>query len=158
MSARPAVRTRQQGSFVLPMPPADAFDLFTAEGEERWVAGWVPVILSDCGATEPGAVFLTDHGGESTIWTVLEADRAAGRLAYSRVSPGRRAGTVRVRLSADGDGTRIGVAYDINSLGSGGDEAVRSMDEAGFERMLDQWRRLIGDALDRENAARPAAA
>ena len=142
-------RTRQHGSFALPLPPTEAFDLFTAEGEERWVAGWEPVILSDCGATEPGAVFLTDHGGEQTIWTVLEADRAAGRLAYSRVSPGRRAGTVRVSLAPRPDGTRVEVAYDLTSLGGDGDRAVRSMDSAGFGRMLGEWQRLIGEVLER---------
>src|SRR5688500_5125686 len=132
MNRSKALRTRQRSSFRLPVPPEEAFELFTAEGERRWVAGWDPVILSDCGATEPGAVFLTDHGGEPTIWTVLEANRGAGRLAYSRVSPGRRAGTVYVSLAGDRDGTRVEVAYDITSLGSDGDEAVRAMDEAGF--------------------------
>ena len=149
-SRLPALRTRQRGSFTLPIPPAEAFDLFTAEGERRWVAGWQPVILSDCGATEPGAVFLTDHGSERTIWTVLEADRAAGRLAYSRVSPDRLAGTVRVQLSPGNAGTRVEVAYDITSLGTEGDEAVRSMDQAGFESMLEEWARLIREALDSE--------
>lgn len=142
-----ALRTRQEGSFTLPVPPSRAFDLFTAEGERRWVAGWDPLILSDCGALEPGAVFLTDHGGEQTIWTVIEADRPAGRLHYSRVSPGRRAGTVRVRLIEDGDGTRVDVAYDITTLGTEGDDAVREMDEAGFASMLDEWSCLIHQAL-----------
>ena len=147
-----APRTWQQGSFALPLPTSEAFDMFTAEGERRWVAGWEPVILSGCGATKPGAVFLTDHGGEHTVWTVLEADRAAGRLAYSRVSPGRRAGTVQVRLVPNGAGTRVDVAYDLTSLGGDGDQAVRAMDEAGFKRMLEEWERLIRAALDREPA------
>lgn len=145
-----ALRTRQEGSFALDLPPAEAFDLFTAEGERRWVEGWEPVILSACGATEPGAVFLTDHGGETTIWTVLELDRAAGRLAYSRVSPGRRAGTVRVHLSADEAGTRVEVGYDITSLGPDGDDAVRGMDDGGFVRMLKEWNRLIRQVLESE--------
>lgn len=153
-----AFRTRQQGSFVLPLPPDQTFDLFTAEGERRWVAGWDPVFLSDCGATEPGAVFLTDHCGEQTIWTVLEADRSAGRLAYSRVSPGHRAGRVEVDLTADGAGTRVKVAYDLTSLGADGDEAVRSMDRDGFNRMLGEWERLIRAALDREKATSGAIA
>jgi hypothetical protein len=151
-----AVRARQQGSFKLPVPPAEAFDLFTADGERRWVAGWEPVILSGCGATEPGAVFLTEHGGERTIWTLLEADRGAGRLAYSRVSPDRRAGTVKVQLSPDNAGTRVEVAYDITSLGSEGDDAVRSMDEGGFDTMLKEWHRLIREALDSERPTIPA--
>ncbi len=77
-----APRTRQKGSFTLPLQPEQAFDLFTAEGERRWVDGWDPEILSDCGALEPGAVFLTDEGGEQTIWTVIAADRSAKRLLY----------------------------------------------------------------------------
>jgi hypothetical protein len=105
------------------------------------------VILSSCGATEPGAVFLTDHGGEQTIWTVLAADRAAGRLAYSRVSPDRRAGTVEVRLQAHDGGTRVEVAYDLTSLAGEGDDSVRSMDQAHFAKMLEEWNRLIRQAL-----------
>ena len=143
----PAARTRQQGGFVLPLPPEQALHLFTAEGERLWVDGWDPVILSDCGATEAGAVFLTDHGGEYTIWTVIEADRAAGRLLYSRVSPGRRAGTVAVRLDPEGDGSRVTVAYDMTALGPEGEATIATMDSAGFAEMMRQWHRLISDHL-----------
>lgn len=138
-----APRTRQKGSFTLPIPSDQAFDLFTAEGERRWVDGWEPEILSDCGALEPGAVFLTNHGGEQTIWTVIEADRSAGRLLYSRVSPGRRAGTVGVELADEDGETRVNVAYDITALGTAGEAAVSAMDAAGFAAMLAEWRNLI---------------
>lgn len=143
-----ALRTRQHGRFGLALAPDAAFELFTAEGERRWVDGWEPAILSDCGATRPGAVFLTNHGGEATIWTVIEADRAAGRLLYSRVSPGRRAGTVRVTLDPDGDGgTSVAVAYDLTALSPAGEAAVAALDAAGFAAMLDEWQRLIGAAV-----------
>ncbi len=142
-----APRTRQKGSFTLPLQPDQAFDLFTAEGERGWVDGWNPEILSDCGALEPGAVFLTDHGGEQTIWTVIEADRSSGRLLYSRVSPGRRAGTVGVKLADEDGGTRVHVAYDITALGTEGETAVAAMDAAGFASMLAEWRQLIERSL-----------
>ncbi len=156
MSIQNALRTRQCGSFSLPLPPSIAFDLFTAEGERRWVPGWEPTILSDCSATEPGAVFLTDLGGEQTIWTVIEADRASGRLLYSRVSPGRRAGTVRVRLAAEATGTRVEVAYDITALGTEGKEAVRAMDEAGFASMLAHWKKMILAIASRSDGSQAA--
>ena len=143
-----AVRKRQQGSFTLPLAPADAFDFFTPDGERLWVDGWNPVILSDCGATQPGAIFLTDHGGEETIWTVIEADRPAGRLKYSRTSPGRRAGLVAVELRPDATGTSVTVSYDITALSADGEESVKSMDEAGFEAMLGEWERLIRRAIE----------
>jgi hypothetical protein len=142
-------RAQRQGSFRLPLAPAVAFDLFTAEGEREWVDGWEPVILSSRGATAPGAIFLTDHGGEETIWTVIEADRANGRLKYSRVSPKRRAGTVTVRLRDDGEGSVVDIAYDITALGPEGERAVKDMDEAGFAAMLQEWERLIRGALER---------
>ena len=137
------IRTKQRGGFQLPMPPQEAFDLFTAEGERRWVDGWDPIILSTCGGEEPGAVFLTDHGGEQTIWTVIECNRETGRLKYSRVSPGRRAGTVQVSLSPDGGGTKVEVAYDLTAIGADGEHAVRSMDASAFDAMMAEWKRLI---------------
>jgi hypothetical protein len=140
-------RSRRQGRFDLAIPAAQAFDLFTAEGERQWVAGWDPVILSACGALRPGAVFLTDHGGESTIWTVIAAGRGAGRLHYSRVSPGRRAGTVEVRIAPAKSGASIHVAYDMTALGPDGEAAVTAMDETAITAMLGEWKRMIEAAV-----------
>lgn len=145
------LRTRQQGTIDLPVAADEAFDLFTAEGERRWVPGWNPVILSACGCQEPGAVFLTDHGGEHTIWTVIEADRQLGRLRYSRVSLGQRAGTVRVDITPSGSGSQIAVAYDLTALGPGGAAVVRTMERGGFAVMLAEWRRMIVRSLGLED-------
>jgi Polyketide cyclase / dehydrase and lipid transport len=137
-------RSAQSGTIHVPLPPERAFDLFTAEGERLWAPGWDPKVLSE-------SVFLTGHGGEETIWTIVEADRQAGRLCYSRVSPGVRAGTVRVNLSPDGAGSRVEVSYDMTALGPSGVEAVTKMDRDGFAAMLRDWERLIGEAI-RANA------
>jgi hypothetical protein len=147
----PPVRTRQQGAFCLPLAAQQAFDLFTAEGERRWVPGWEPVFLSSCGGNEAGAVFLTDHGGEQTIWTLIEADRERGKLLYSRVSPGRRAGTVRVEIEPISSGSEIAVSYDLTALGPDGEVVVRTMDRGGFATMLAQWRRMIVGSLRLED-------
>ena len=133
-------RSAQSGIIYVPLPPERAFDLFTAEGERLWAPGWDPKMLSE-------AVFLTGHGGEETIWTIVEADRHSGRFCYSRVSPGVRAGTVRVSLSPDGSGSRVGVSYDMTALGPLGVETVTKMSRAGFAAMLSDWERLIGDAI-----------
>ena len=140
-------RSRRQGRFDLAIPAARAFDLFTAEGERQWVVGWDPVILSACGALSPGAVFLTNHGGEATIWTVIAADRVAGRLHYSRVSPGRRAGTVEVTISPAKSGSSIHVAYDMTALGPDGEAVVAAMDEPAFAAMLGEWKNRIEAAV-----------
>lgn len=147
-------RVRRRGDFHLAIPPEDAFDLFTAEGERLWVDGWEPRILSAC-ATVPGSVFLTSHGGEETIWVVVDANREEGLLRYARVSPGRRAGTVEVRIRPDGGGTRVEVAYDLTALGAEGEAVLRSMDEAGFAEMLTQWKKMI-EAAGLTNSRNPA--
>lgn len=137
----PNLRSVQSGSIHVPLPPERAFDLFTAEGERLWAPGWDPRVLSE-------SVFLTGHGGEETIWTIIEADRETWRLCYARVSPGVRAGIVRVHLSTDGSGSRVEVSYDMTALGPRGEDAVTKMDRDGFAAMLSDWERLIGDAID----------
>jgi hypothetical protein len=80
-------------------------------------------------------LFVTDAG--------LETD-----MIFNRgFSPGRRAGTVTVRLREDGEGSVVDVAYDITALGPEGEQAVKGMDEAGFAAMLGEWERLIRGAL-----------
>ncbi len=78
---------------------------------------------------------------------MIEADRMAGRLRYSRVSPGSRAGIVEVRISAAQGGSRIEVAYDMTSLDPKGDAAVAAMDAPAFAGMMREWERLIASAI-----------
>ena len=135
-------RARRSDCFRLPLSPDQAFDLFTAEGERRWVPGWSPLILGPL-PQAPGLVFLTGDGDEATIWTVLEHDRARWRHRYSRVTPKLRAGTVAVDLTPDPEGCRVNVAYDLTALPGAGEAALSMYDEASFSAMLQEWRRLL---------------
>ena len=90
------------GIFELSVPPNEAFPLFTAAGEERWIDEWRPTYLGPKEPQSKGLVFITGSADERTIWTVLETDRTKGRLAYSRVTPESRAGIVEVELAAHG--------------------------------------------------------
>src|SRR5919205_3128683 len=99
------VRVSLSGDVRVGLPPAEAFDLFTPEGERRWAEGWEPAWVHPApGALAPGAVFRTAHGGEETVWLVVDADRASGRVRYARDTPGNRIGTVEVRCAASPDG------------------------------------------------------
>jgi hypothetical protein len=148
-------RVRRSGGFSLPLPPRQAFELFTAEGEKLWVPGWSPEILGST-PQETGLVFLTGRERESTIWTVLESDPRSGRVLYSRVTPGLRAGTVEVVLAPEIGGSRIKVTYDLTAL-SDSDAALAGYSEVKFTEMLDQWRTLILRYLDRLRRAGPHA-
>ncbi|MCW6008865.1 SRPBCC family protein [Micromonospora sp. CPCC 205371] len=141
------------GRLHVALPPDQAFRLFTARGEEEWVAGWrphFPVPTDD--DTAPGTVFVTDR----TTWVVL--DRTVGRhIRYARVVPAISAGTVSVTLHpADagapdggaGGGSDVAVTYDLTALT---DAAGRDLDAfaAGYPDFLRSWEQAIAAATTR---------
>ena len=93
---------RLTGRIRVPLPPAEAFRLFTPRGEQDWAHGWHPRFPAPApDDTEPGTVFETTAHGQHTIWLVT--DRQAGkRISYARVSPDDQAGSVSVVISAAG--------------------------------------------------------
>src|SRR4051812_7506894 len=96
----------------VPLPVERALHLFTPVGERFWAPGWDPVFPAGeqgDGAAR-GTVFLT---GAST-WVVV--DREADRVRYARVTPGVRAGTIEVRLRADGAHALADVTYETPAL------------------------------------------
>lgn len=116
----------------VPLPVAEALHLFTPVGERAWAPGWDPVFpAGEAGdGAAPGTVFLT---GAST-WIVV--DRASDRVRYARVTPNVRAGTVEVRLRADGDETLADVTYLTTAL-----------DGAPFDPDIGHWEHAIRAAL-----------
>jgi hypothetical protein len=111
------------------LPPKQAIEFFTPEGERKWSAGWDPVYPRPERTAGPGAVFITGHDGHTTTWTVV--DHTAGCVRYARVTPGVAAGTVTVALEADGaGGTRAQVTYDLTSLSADGDARLADFDRA----------------------------
>lgn len=142
IQTRDVARITRRGSFQLALPPAEAFKLFTAEGERLWVPGWSPDILGDLPQRQ-GLVFLTGDGAERTIWTVIESDPSAGRVRYSRVTPASRAGIVTVEVTAIDAGCQVDVAYDLTALGQDGAASLDAYSAPLFAEMLEHWRALI---------------
>ncbi|WP_445680886.1 hypothetical protein [Radicibacter daui] len=136
-----ALRIRRHGSFELALPPADAFKLFTAEGEKLWVPGWSPILLGPL-PQQAGLVFLTGDGAEHTIWTVIDHDPVAGRVCYSRVTPASRAGFVRVQVTPANGGSRVAVEYDLTALDGEG-AALQSWSPEYFSGMMAEWQSRI---------------
>ncbi len=85
------------GKFELPVSAAEAIHFFTPEGERAWVPGWNPVYPAGEASELPGTVFTTDAHGVETIWVVQKINRNDYSSAYSRVTPGHYAGTVKVQ-------------------------------------------------------------
>jgi len=153
-------REIRSGHFTLDLAIHDAFKLFTAEGERLWVPDWSPTVLGAL-PQAPGLVFLTGSGADHTIWTVLtsECDATGGCARYSRVTPGSRAGTVDVRLTAvSAQSTRVGVSYDLTALSPDGERALDAYDAPRFAEMLQSWLALITSFLARDGARERLAA
>lgn len=151
-----AAHVEHTGEFTLPLTLAEAFPLFTPEGERAYVPGWDPEYLHP---REPsaaaGTVFRTRAEGEETLWVVLECDPAAGRAAYGRFTPGSRLGTVRVRCAAEGERqTRITVTYALTATSPHGNEALAGFDAAALAAKLEGWRDAILQCLE-TGAGRP---
>lgn len=144
------VHVVRTGRVAVPAPPAQAFDLFTPLGERRWAPGWEPRFHHPAdGRPEHGTTFTTrDETGRETIWRILDWDPRGHRVRYSRVTPGLKAGTVDVALSAAHDDTTVAyVTYDLVALSPEGAADLETWTEPWYAGFLAEWERQIAAAL-----------
>ena len=129
------------------LPAAEAFQLFTPRGERRWAQGWDPTFPAPTDDdSEPGTVFETEAHGRRGIWLVI--DRIPGqRIAYAQVTPGERAGTVRVTLDPAEAGTQVEVVYELTSLSETGEHHLEQFAE-GYGEYLRSWQDAIAAHLE----------
>jgi hypothetical protein len=149
-------RVRLRGSFLVALPPQDAFVLFTPAGERAWVDGWDPQFPGEVtDDSAPGTVFQTDHGGRRTTWIVARC--SPGRaIEYAQVAMGDRAGLVSVACEPASDGmTTVSVSYDLTALEP---EANVDLDAfaANYPGFLDHWSRSIHHTIDGRGGQKPS--
>jgi len=144
-----ALHVERSAVLRLAAPPAQAFALFSPEGERLWAPGWTPEYLHPPNGTpQPGLVFRTAVGGETTLWLLLRYDTAACEAEYVRVTPESRIGTVAVRCAAAGaDASDVHVAYRFTALSEAGNRALEQFSADAFARMMEDWRAALSRAL-----------
>lgn len=139
------------GAFSLPLSAELAIELFTPEGERGWVPGWDPDYPDGKASDIPGTIFTTRADGAETLWLIIEIERAARSATYGRITPGRHAGTVRVRCSATGtEACAIEVSYDMTLLAGADPSLLDAYQPSRFDGIMEEWSVLIGDYLSRE--------
>jgi hypothetical protein len=140
------------GSFEIPLEPARAIALFTAEGERAWVDGWDPSYPDpEASPDAPGTVFLTAaHGGDPVKWMV--AGTGEGERSYARFDPSGVAALVEVRCTAAGSGTRVEVTYSQTALDEGAVDELERFAE-GYDAYMQAWREAIESAIERGDIA-----
>ena len=138
---------RLTGRIRVGLPPAEAFRLFTPRGEQDWVPGWDPAFPAETpDDTEPGTVFETSGHGQHAIWVVT--DREPGRhISYARMTPGDRAGTVTVELSAAGGASDVEVTYQLTALSAAAQPRLREFAD-GYAAYLQTWQDAISGWLE----------
>jgi hypothetical protein len=137
---------RMTGRLSVALPPATAFRLFTARGEQGWVPGWEPRFAGEVDDdTAPGVVWETGRGDEHTVWVVVDSD-PGHRVSYARVTPGSRAGTVTVVVTEASGGSDVEVTYVMTALT---EDARRELDAfaAGYAEFLGTWESAIAAHL-----------
>ena len=139
------VHVDKVGVVAMALPPAEAFPLFSAEGEREWVAGWNPRYLhrTESGAGE-GVVCQTTHkNGRTATWIQTRHDPPAGAASFLYVIPEHHTAMVDVVVSSDGEGrSQATVRYRMTSLSPDADDFVRAFG-ADFERTMAHWAEAI---------------
>ena len=123
----------------------EAMELFTPEGERRWVDGWNPQYPQADRRDGPGAVFTTGHGGHHTTWIMV--DQTPERVRYARVTQGMTAGIVAVEVVGSGEhSTRVRVTYDLTAVSGAGESWLEAFD-ADYDTAIGGWSTEIAAAL-----------
>ena len=142
------MRRLVSGQFELSVPARQAIGFFTPEGEKEWVPGWDPAYPGGEPSETPGTVFTTDVGDVHTIWLVQTIDRSGCTAAYSRVTPGHHAGTVRVNcIDSPEGGCVVAVTYDMSLLPESDPTGLDAYDDASFKAMMSEWAEGVANTL-----------
>jgi len=138
------VHIETTGVVRISLSASDAFPLFNAEGERRWVAGWDPrcVYPAESGVGE-GAVFQTRKGAGTATWVQTRHEPATGQASFVYVLPDHHVAMVDVCVTPDGDGrSRASVRYRMTSLSCDADDFVRGF-AGGFGDLMIHWEKAI---------------
>jgi hypothetical protein len=136
-----------------PAAPEKVFPLLCPVREDDWLPGWkYRLIYSDSGVAELGCVFTTPNPPGSaagapaseTTWIVTDYDRAAFRIAYLWINPGRVITELVIQLTRSGaEETRSHIRYRYTGLSPAGNRELEHYDKEWFEARLRNWEATI---------------
>ncbi len=115
--------------------PADRlFPLLCPVREYEWIEGWeCELVHTFSGLIEEGCVFVTHRPVEgTTTWVTTEHDPAARRVAFVRVTEGRRVVRMALRVEPLGEQRcRLHIQYELTGIDAAGREEARRAVETG---------------------------
>jgi hypothetical protein len=141
----------REGSFELNSSADKAMPFFTPEGERAWVDGWNPKPIFpavESVAFQTNAVFRLDHGGEQSLWTILEANLKDRVAEYVYVVEGERLSRVRVHIEPlTSSHCNVHVRYVHTALSEKGLDFIATVTEEAYSQKMRDWQRMISAVI-----------
>jgi len=141
--------TEEQFAFTAHAPMEQVAPLFGADKERVWAPGWDPQFIHPPQVTdELGMVFIVGHGHLKSVWVNTEFDPKAGRIQYVYMIPDALVTRITLKLTPEGNQTRVEVAYDRTALSAEADWHVQHMAEQDRSSGA-HWEKQVNGYLER---------
>lgn len=102
------------------------FPLLCPVREYEWIAHWrCEMVHSRSGVAEDGCVFRTDFPDDGRMTWVVTSYEPPRRIEFCCFVPETIVMRLKIRLTPDGAGCRLGWTREFLALSDGGDEHIR---------------------------------
>lgn len=144
--------------FVANAPMEVVAPLFGAWKERGWAPGWAPEFVwpalngarADAEQVDrAGMVFKIAHGHTHAVWVNTAFDLRGGRIQYAYVIPDAMVTLITLRLTPEGERTRVEVEYDRTALSAELNAHVEQMAD-GDAKAGPEWEQQIDRYLAKQ--------
>jgi hypothetical protein len=169
----PLAHTEKQFEFVANAPMSVVAPLFGAWKERQWAPDWDPRFIwpappsvqaaapsaataqssAPAAAAPPaatldreGMVFTVKHGHMHAAWVNTAFDLSNGKIQYAYVVPDAMVTLITLRLTPEGERTRVHVEYDRTALDADLNGHVEQMADADG-KSGPEWEQQVNDCL-----------
>jgi hypothetical protein len=140
------VHTEEKFAFTANAPMQQVAPLFGADKERVWADDWNPQFVHPLpAADEEGMVFTVAHDHLRAAWVNTAFDVSDGRIQYVYMIPDAMVTVITLKLTPEGEKTRVEVEYDRTALRAEADGHVRHMAEGDrgsgpdWEKQVNGW-------------------
>jgi hypothetical protein len=146
--------SEEKFAFTARGPMERVVPLFGADKERVWAPGWNPQFIHPLPVRDDqGMVFTVSHGHRRSVWVNTEFDLKEGRVQYVYVIPDLLVTLIAIKLTPDGQQTRIEVAYDRTALSAEGDAHVQQFAEQD-RKAGPEWEEQVNGYLQKAGVGR----
>lgn len=141
------VHSEEKFEFTAKGPMEQVGPLFGANEERVWAPHWDPqFVYPEAASDEEGMVFTVAHQHLHAPWVNTAFDLKNGRIQYVYMIPDALVTVITLKLTPQGQQTRVEVEYDRTALNPDADEHVRHMAE-GDRKSGPEWEQQVNGYL-----------